>query len=620
MKRLPPISELSLTNPGEGSGEGSESRPPDRQPERSGSPGAHNLPGLRETVGAAYTAQRPLRPLPPPARPLYVPGDSQIYLDELPVRTYKVGGQLYNMAEPRNETRNEVSRLTVDNRRLTYILRVVQQPEKARACGAGAKSSTDRRPVDPPPVVRLQVYNGSTDVTMLYDSTFMLYASLEVARPISNGKMHNPTTLAVLSGVAVASAAYLERPEPAAYFIFPDLSVRHEGWYRLRFSLFEGVKHGCDADQDNPLPRQVPTLTPSDQLTGPNRAESMANRLEVQSEPFQVYSAKKFPGLNSSTDLSKHMSDQGCRVRIRRDIRQRKRPQKVEPEVEDTRSSYQGTPQVSYRTIDHSRSASRASYKSDIEMDAARRASVESIYGRPAIQSRQGSIASMPMASPLLSSMTPTTIMPPPSYHQPPMQRPYQEAPSSPAYMPAPAPKAHQAPPVMPSLPPPHMRPITPDHRNEFTLPPMLSTNGSSSGSFPAKNGFSGLYDLPASAPVKRTRSPHNYNMDTAMKAGARPDQLPMPAYSSTPLRGVDELIEADTTEDDAQDRNDADGTVRTELQYSMANGAMGSVRTLKPVYLPHRAPENYSQRVHENYSQRAPEDYSQRAPQNYPN
>jgi len=134
MQRLPPISELELTN-----SEGGESRPPDHQPERSGTASAKTLPSLHETVGEAYTARRPLLPQPPPAKPLYVPGDTRVYLDELPVETYKVGDSLYNMAQPRNETTNEVSRVTVDNRRLTYILRVVQQPEKARACGAGAK-------------------------------------------------------------------------------------------------------------------------------------------------------------------------------------------------------------------------------------------------------------------------------------------------------------------------------------------------------------------------------------------------------------------------------------------------------------------------------------------------
>lgn len=425
---------------------------------------------------------------------------------------------------------------------------------------------------------------------MLYDSTFMLYASLEVARPIAAGKMHTPPAIPVLSGVAVASAAYLERPDPAAYFIFPDLSVRHEGWYRLRFSLFEGVKHECDADRENPLPRQLPILS-NDQLAGPARHESMANRLEVQSVPFQVYSAKKFPGLNSSTDLSKHMSDQGCRVRIRRDIRQRKRTQKAEPDVEDSRSSYQGTPQVSYRTMEHSRSVSRTSFRSDCELDAARRASVESIYGRPTIQSRQGSIVSMPMASPSMSNMTPTASMPPPAYHQPPVQRSFQEPPTEAAsYLSSPAAKQYQPPTGMMNLPPPNMRPVTPDHRNEFTLPPLLPGNASSSGSHKPGPHLSGLYNLQQPAPMKRARSPQGYNMTAAMKAGARPDQLPMPTYASTPLPGVNSIIEPDNGQDDGQDDED-EGVVRTELQYSTANGAVARVRTLKPVVLPPRKP-----------------------------
>lgn len=186
---------------------------------------------------------------------------------------------------------------------------------------------------------------------MAYDATFMLYASLEVARPIAGGKMHAPPAIPVLTGVAVASAAYLERPKRAAYFIFPDLSVRHEGWYRLKFSLFECVKNEMDAES---AWSRVPEKD-HDQLAPPSRHESMANRLEVQSVPFQVYSAKKFPGLNSSTPLSVMVADQGCRVRIRRDIRQRKRRTKMNGEGEDDQSSYHGTPHATYRTLEHSR-------------------------------------------------------------------------------------------------------------------------------------------------------------------------------------------------------------------------------------------------------------------------
>ena len=41
-----------------------------------------------------------------------------------------------------NETDSSTSRVTVDGRHLTYELKVIQQPERARACGSGAKCAT----------------------------------------------------------------------------------------------------------------------------------------------------------------------------------------------------------------------------------------------------------------------------------------------------------------------------------------------------------------------------------------------------------------------------------------------------------------------------------------------
>lgn len=38
-----------------------------------------------------------------------------------------------------NETENAVSRVTREGRQLTYEMKVIQQPERARACGSGAK-------------------------------------------------------------------------------------------------------------------------------------------------------------------------------------------------------------------------------------------------------------------------------------------------------------------------------------------------------------------------------------------------------------------------------------------------------------------------------------------------
>lgn len=40
---------------------------------------------------------------------------------------------------PANETFSSCSRTTKEGRKMTYTLEVVQQPERARACGSGAK-------------------------------------------------------------------------------------------------------------------------------------------------------------------------------------------------------------------------------------------------------------------------------------------------------------------------------------------------------------------------------------------------------------------------------------------------------------------------------------------------
>jgi hypothetical protein len=87
-----------------------------------------------------------------------------------------------------NETKNTTHRTTKDGRRIRYDLQVIQQPERARACGSGAKSSADRRPVDPPPIVELRIFENDQDVTFAYNANFFLHASLENARPLAAGR------------------------------------------------------------------------------------------------------------------------------------------------------------------------------------------------------------------------------------------------------------------------------------------------------------------------------------------------------------------------------------------------------------------------------------------------
>lgn len=184
-------------------------------------------------------------------------------------------------------------------------------------------ASADRRPVDPPPIVELKIFEGEdeknlTDISFLMHANYFLFATLEQARPLAHGRVSaERSSPPVLTGTPVAGMVYLDRPNPAGYFIFPDLSVRHEGKYRLSFSLYEELKSAKDNDKledgSSPSPAAEPHVT---------------HRLEVKSEPFHVYSAKKFPGLTESTTLSRLVAEQGCRVRIRRDVRMRRRDTK----------------------------------------------------------------------------------------------------------------------------------------------------------------------------------------------------------------------------------------------------------------------------------------------------
>ena len=42
-----------------------------------------------------------------------------------------------------NETKTSASRVTKEGRHLTYEMEVIQQPERARACGSGAKCTSE---------------------------------------------------------------------------------------------------------------------------------------------------------------------------------------------------------------------------------------------------------------------------------------------------------------------------------------------------------------------------------------------------------------------------------------------------------------------------------------------
>lgn len=280
---------------------------------------------------------------------------------------------------------------------------------------------------------------------------------------------------------------------------------------------------------------------------------------DVVTIPFQVYSAKKFPGLELSTPLSQLVADQGCRVRIRRDIRQRKRHPKPDVPADDGHSSYQGTPHATHRTLDHSRSASRNSLGSQYDGEIPRRPSMDSLYGRPVLPSRPPSLTGVPLASPTLPSST--SMLPPPSaYTLPPVSQPSSDSfVGPPRYMPAPKP-------FQPTLSGNHlpspMRSITPDIETN-TLPRIRATFDPTARQ----------WNLPDPTATKRSSGPHTYNQNTALKAGARPTTLPHISHSSPAPTGND-YIEPDTGNDHDNDEADDDPLLSETLIYSRADGS----------------------------------------------
>ncbi|KAL2172106.1 hypothetical protein VTG60DRAFT_476 [Thermothelomyces hinnuleus] len=105
-----------------------------------------------------------------------------------------------------------------------------------------------------------------------------------------------------LIGSLAASAFRLQDTQDkiGIWFILQDLSVRTEGCFRLRFSF---VNVGAPGSSGNGS-------------INVGKAPVLAS---VFSDVFQVYSAKKFPGVCESTALSKCFASQGIKIPIRKD-------------------------------------------------------------------------------------------------------------------------------------------------------------------------------------------------------------------------------------------------------------------------------------------------------------
>lgn len=176
-----------------------------------------------------------------------------------------------------------------------------QQPLVARACGYG---EIDRRVIDPPPIVEMHVDDPSVSSdevrALLRQPYWVLHCTLwdpvkdnndTAMLDIGNGRQGRR-----LMGTLVASSfvGNDEHGNEGCFFVFPDLSVRTIGAYRLRFDLI------------NPDPLH---MAPGHRL--PVKAT-------IKSSLFHVYNTKDSGDMRASTELTKRLGEQGCLIFVKK--------------------------------------------------------------------------------------------------------------------------------------------------------------------------------------------------------------------------------------------------------------------------------------------------------------
>ncbi|KAJ3072912.1 hypothetical protein HK102_006144 [Quaeritorhiza haematococci] len=119
----------------------------------------------------------------------------------------------------------------------------------------------------------------------------------EGSEPNKKGKSSSSATAAAAAAAesTFAGESSTSNVPMGCFFVFPELSVRLDGSYRLRFSLIEL------GDMNTPVAAKMVVT--------------------VDSDPFTVYNAKEFPGMQESSDLTKRLATQGFRVPIRKQHR-----------------------------------------------------------------------------------------------------------------------------------------------------------------------------------------------------------------------------------------------------------------------------------------------------------
>ncbi|GAB1192281.1 hypothetical protein APSETT444_001470 [Aspergillus pseudonomiae] len=118
-----------------------------------------------------------------------------------------------------------------------FELIIRQQPTRARVAGGKEK---ERKPVDPPPIVQIRVKEEGTYLAQHYLQSPYYFMCCSLFDPSDDVPVPVPPSTA-LTGTLVSSLHRLKDVDntDGGFFVFGDLSVKVEGDFRLKFTLFE---------------------------------------------------------------------------------------------------------------------------------------------------------------------------------------------------------------------------------------------------------------------------------------------------------------------------------------------------------------------------------------------
>ncbi|BAE55302.1 velvet factor-domain-containing protein [Aspergillus flavus] len=170
-----------------------------------------------------------------------------------------------------------------------FQLIIRQQPTRARVAGVKEK---DRKPVDPQPIVQFQVIERGNYLAQHYLQSPYYFMCCSLFDPLNDVPVPVPPSTA-LTGTLVSSLHRLkdEDNSEGGFFVFSDLSVKLEGSFRLKFTLFE---------------------------MGEGSASHLAS---IISDRFTVARPKDFLGMTEATSLSRLFADQGVKLKLRKKSR-----------------------------------------------------------------------------------------------------------------------------------------------------------------------------------------------------------------------------------------------------------------------------------------------------------